>query len=265
MSRKPYIFLALCILSLGTLNAQNDTLNQIDNQGRKQGYWQKQYPNGKAMYQGYFTDGKPSGVMRRYYESGELKVVMKYRDNGDYNYTRFFYEDGEIAGEGLYSQNSKDSLWTYYSYYSGSITSTEEYVKGIKHGMETNYYPNGQKSEEIQWEKNIKNGVWNQYFDDGVVKLKASYSFNAVNGLYTFYWPNGNLYILGNYADNKRHGIWSFFTDDGKKKDEIVYQYGKAENEDELTERDQEFFKMVDENIGKFEDPTIEDVYPGGY
>jgi antitoxin component YwqK of YwqJK toxin-antitoxin module len=235
----------------------------VDGQGLKKGYWQKQYPNGKLMYKGYFKNGKPLGEMHRYYETGELKAIMTFHEESERVYTRFFYDDGEPAAEGYYLNSKKDSVWTYYSYYSGAVTSTEEYVNGIKHGIEKKYYNNGQVSEDIEWSQNMKHGAWNQYFDDGVVKLKTSYSFNNLNGSYQFYWPNGNIYILGNFVDNKQHGTWSFFTDDGKKKSEIVYNYGKSENEDEIIAKDQEFFKMVEENMGKFDDPTIEDVMPG--
>lgn len=247
------------------ISGQSDTINQVDKQGLKQGYWEKQFPNGKMMYQGYFKDGKPVGKLQRFYESGSLKVLMQFKPGTDYAYSTFFYEDGERAGEGWYYQNQKDSTWTYYSFYTGAVTSREEYNKGVKHGWERQYYANGQVSEEILWENNMKHGPWKQYFEDGTVKLEASHAYNMVNGLYKFYWPNGNLYILGNFSDNKRHGTWSFFTDDGQKKTEIVYHFGKAENEDEIIEQDQEFFKMVEENMGKFEDPTIEDVMPRGY
>ena len=241
---------------------QNDTVNQVDTKGLKQGYWKKEYPNGKTLYEGQFKDGKPVGIMKRYYETGELRVKMFYCENSDYTKATFYYDDGEIAAEGTYCQEKKDSLWKYYSFYTGTITSTEVYNKGVKNGIEKQYYPSGQVSEETEWVNNAKHGIWNQYFDDGIQKLKAFHSYNNVNGPYTLYWPNGNILILGNYVDNKRHGNWTFFTEEGKKKFEILYKYGKAENEEDLIEQNQEFFKMVDENMGKFEDPTIEDVMP---
>ncbi len=251
------------VLFIATLVfGQNDTLNQVDNMGLKQGFWVKKYPNGKTLYEGQFKDGKPVGIMKRYYESGELRAKMFYPENSEYINTTFFYDDGEIAAEGRYYQEKKDSLWKYYSFYTGTITSTEVYNKGVKNGIEKKYYPNGQVSEETEWVNNAKHGIWNQYFDDGVKKLKTSYSFNNMNGSYTLYWPNGNIFILGHYVDNKRHGNWTFFTEEGKKKFEILYKFGKAENEEELIKQNQEFFKMVDENMGKFEDPTIEDVMP---
>lgn len=264
MSQSYLSVFVVSFLLFSSVNAQIDTINQVDADGLKQGYWQKNYPNGNLMYKGHFKNGKPVGEMRRYYETGELKAIMSFRKNSEKVYTQFFYDDGEIAGEGNYVNNKKDSIWTYYSYYSGAITSTETYVNGVKHGIEKKYYNNGTVSEEIEWSQDMKHGQWNQYFEDGVVKLKTTYYYNKLNGSYSFYWPNGNIYILGNFVDNKQHGVWSFFTDDGKKKSEIIYNYGKSENEEEIIAKDEEFFKMVEENMGKFEDPTIEDVMPGG-
>ncbi len=218
------------------------------------------------MYEGHFKNGKPVGIIKRFYETGEVRVIMQYNQKSDYVKTKFFYNDGELAAEGTYFQEMKDSTWNYYSFYTGTLTSTEVYNKGAKHGIEKQYYPNGQVSEEIDWVNNAKHGIWNQYFDDGTLKLKTSYSYNQLNGPYTLYWPNGNLMIMGHHLDNKRHGTWTFFTDEGKKEFEIIYKYGKAENEDEILEKYKEFFKMVEENIGKFEDPTIDDVMPSrGY
>jgi antitoxin component YwqK of YwqJK toxin-antitoxin module len=252
------------IVFLGLLNchAQNDTINQLDQQGRKQGYWEKRLPDGNLIYQGYFKDNKPVGEMRRYYESGEIKAIRYYKEDSDWSRAKIFYNNGEMASEGTYYLNLKDSTWTNYSFYSGSVTSVEQYNKGMKQGVEKKFYENGKISEEIEWNMNVKHGKWRQYFNDGATKLIANYSFGKVSGLYIFYWPNGNQYIKGQFIDNKRHGKWFFYKDNGELKTEIVYHYGKAENEEEIIEKDQEFFRMVEENMGKFEEPTLEDVMP---
>jgi antitoxin component YwqK of YwqJK toxin-antitoxin module len=245
------------------LYGQVDTINQTDAQGQKQGYWEKKSTDGILLYQGYFKDNKPVGEMRRYYETGELKAILFYKVNSDCVKTALYYDTGEVAGKGNYYKNLKDSLWSYYSYYTGSVTSTEFYSKGVKNGREKKYYPNGNISEEIDWVNDTKHGAWNQYFEDGTLKLQSFYSNNLVNGPYTFYWPNGKLYIKGIFINNKRDGKWLFYTDEGILKSEIVYVNGQAENEEEIIAKDQEFFKMVDENIGKFQEPGMEDVIPG--
>ena len=82
-----------------------------------------------------------------------------------------------------------------------------------------------------------------------------------VNGRYYFYYPNGLIMISGTFIDDKRHGPWAFYDDNGKEKYKIQYDFGKAENADELIKKDEEYFKMIEENIGKFEDPSLEDFF----
>ena len=126
--------LTLLLLSLPLLLASQeyDTINQLDTQGRKTGYWEKKTPDGNFVYQGYFKEGRPVGEMKRYYETGELKAVMNYMEDNDTVRTKFYYNDGEPAAEGCYLGNQKEGLWTYYSFYSAAVTSTEFFVHGLK-------------------------------------------------------------------------------------------------------------------------------------
>jgi len=70
-------------LVLGTslyVAAQSPPLvNQTDAGNLKQGYWERYYPNGKPMYQGYFRDDVPVGEMKRYYESGNLQAILDHK------------------------------------------------------------------------------------------------------------------------------------------------------------------------------------------
>jgi antitoxin component YwqK of YwqJK toxin-antitoxin module len=260
------IFISI-VLTVNILQAQNDTIfNQTDAKGLKQGYWKKLSPNGKLLYKGFFKDGKPMGEMRKYYESGDLKAIMIYDQKNEHILTKVYYEDGEKAAEGIYYHELKDSIWRYFSYYSGTVIGTESYNKGAKEGIEQHFYESGKLSEEISWKNNRKEGIWNQYFEDGKPKLKTFNSSNKLSGIYTVYYPDGRLFIVGAYVNNLRQGKWTFYDDNGNIKSEIVYNNGKADNEKEIIEKDQEFFKKVEQNIGKFQDPTPEDFMPGkGY
>ncbi|MBN1952137.1 MAG: toxin-antitoxin system YwqK family antitoxin [Bacteroidales bacterium] len=258
--------ICLLFLSVALVAQENDTINRLDAKGLKTGYWEKKSPEGKFIYQGYFKEGKPIGEMRRYYETGELKAIMLYEEGNDRVKINFYYNDGEAAAEGWYYQNQKDSLWTYYSFYSATVTSTENYVRGQKHGLERKFYENGNVSEEIGWSNNMKHGVWKQYYENGVVKLSTGYSYGKVSGPYLVYGETGDIYIKGQFVDNQQEGTWYYYDIDGKVKSELVYKNGVVENEDQLIDKDLEFFNMVEENIrlGKFKEPTMEDVMPGG-
>jgi antitoxin component YwqK of YwqJK toxin-antitoxin module len=262
--KKQFFCQLLLALSILTLNAQTDTVfNQIDSKGLKQGIWKKQYPNGHLMYQGEFKDDQPIGEMRRYYESDGIQAIIKFDTNGTAK-AKLFYEDGDLSAEGNFYQMQKDSLWQYYSYYTNTKVSEEFYLKGKKNGIHKSFYENGQASEEIEWVNDYKEGKWMQYFEDGTVKLKATHNFNMVNGRYYYYYPNGLLMILGNFVDDKRHGPWVFYDENGKEKYTIEYSFGNSENAEALIKSDQEYFDMIEENIGKFEDPALEDFFPGG-
>lgn len=256
------LIISSCFISV--VSAQSDTVfNQTDKQGLMQGYWKKYYENGNLMYKGFFKNNKPNGKMIRYYESGRLQAILIFGEEGEPTKAKLYYEDGEMSAEGNYINTIKDSLWKYYSFWTGALVSEEFYSNGKKNGIQKSYFTNGNVSEEIEFKNDIKDGNWNQYFEDGKKKLETTYQWNKVNGRYTFYYPTGDVYILGNFVENKRHGTWTFYDQDGKEKYKLHYNFGTLNEEDQklINDKDTDFFKMVDENIGKFEEPSIEDFY----
>jgi antitoxin component YwqK of YwqJK toxin-antitoxin module len=260
------ILLLVCFVSYAHLSAQTDTVfNQTDSKGLKQGYWKKNYQNGHLMYKGFFKNDKPIREMRRYYEDGPLQAIMIFSEDGNTSKVRIFYQDGEPSAEGFYYGTQKDSVWKYYSFYSGALLSEEHYLRGKKNGMSRSFYDNGKVAEEIEYLNDEKNGKWNQYFDNGVVKMNSFYKQNKVNGNYIFNFPDGKIKIIGNFLDNNRNGIWTFYNEDGTEKYKLHYDKGNvnADDEKKLMEQDKEFFQKVDENIGKFADPTPEDFFRG--
>ena len=62
-------------LSLGVF-AQNDTINQTDANGLRQGYWIKKYDDGAKKAEGYFKDGKQIGDFSHYYPTGALQTKI---------------------------------------------------------------------------------------------------------------------------------------------------------------------------------------------
>jgi antitoxin component YwqK of YwqJK toxin-antitoxin module len=255
------ILISLCwvmALSLTTISVQGqaDTLfNQTDINNLKQGYWKKTYPDGKLLYKGFFKDNKPVGEMRRYFESGALKAIFFYDKTGESARVRLFYEDGKIAAEGKYFNTLKDSTWKYHSYYSGQVTSTEEFARGLRNGMMVNYYDNGDVSEKLEWKNNKKCGLWEQYLKGNILKLKGTYSDGRLEGEFLVNYEDGKSYAKGQYLHDQRYGKWVFYSKDGSIQSELEYLNGKVVNEDKLNEEQQNMFRTIDENQGKFEEP----------
>ena len=258
------ISLALVFGFFIVFTTQSQDVNSVDELGRKQGKWTKKYPNGITMYEGTFKDGKPIGEMKRYFENGTIKAIMVFNESGEYASATLYYENGKKSAEGFFLNNQKDSTWKYFSYYTQDLVSEEFYKNGIKHGLEKVYYPDGTLSEQTRWKNGTREGKWIRFFEDGTKKSEAKYQFDQLNGPYTVFYATGKWLAKGNYMDGKREGPWLFYDENGNVKYQVNYANGIPDNQQEQLEKDQEFYKLIEENLGKYEEPTIEDFIPGG-
>ena len=66
------LIICLFLLISGVVVAQNK-LNQVDAQGKKQGFWTKKDAEGKLIYEATFKDDKPIGEMKRFHRTENLK------------------------------------------------------------------------------------------------------------------------------------------------------------------------------------------------
>lgn len=218
------------------------------------------------MYKGFFKNDQPAGEMKRYFESGNLKAILIFDELTDYSSVKVYYEDGTLASDGFYVNSKKDSVWNYYSYYDKQLKSREGYKNGMKHGFSFEYYPGGSCFEKTEWKNNMKEGIREQYFKDGSVRLKANYIHGKLTGNYIVYYLNGHPMVKGRYEDDKREGDWVYFEENGSVNHVISYSDGKPLNEEELTRQQQEFFRKIEENIGKYQEPVPADFFPrNGY
>jgi antitoxin component YwqK of YwqJK toxin-antitoxin module len=214
------------------------------------------------MYKAFFRDDKPVGEMKRYFESGRLKAIMNYNRAGESAFARLYYENGNPAAEGRYFKTLKDSVWTYYSYYSKTITARETWNKGVRTGMMLIYYENGDISEKLEWRNNKKSGIWEQYFKGNILKMKAQYTDNKLEGEFVVYTITGTPSITGTYRNNLRDGKWTFYDENGNVEQVLNYQSGTAAETEKLNAEQQEFFRNIDDAQGKYSEPDETDFLP---
>ncbi|MBN2613495.1 MAG: toxin-antitoxin system YwqK family antitoxin [Bacteroidales bacterium] len=236
-------------------SCQDTIFNQADARGLKQGFWKKYFPDGNLMYTGFFKDDKPVGEMKRYYESGGIKALMHFNENGDFASVKRYYENGTLASDGFYKNSKKDSLWNYYSYYDKKLKSSETFKNGIRQGFQYHYFPSGEIFEKTEWKNDLKDGIWEQYFEGGKHRLKATFEKGKLTGTFIVYFPNGMPMVTGYYSNNTREGQWVYYNENGTVSHEISYVNGRAQNEQELDEQQQQYFREIEENIGRFTEP----------
>jgi antitoxin component YwqK of YwqJK toxin-antitoxin module len=210
--------------------------NRMDDHGRRTGPWKMEYPDGTTRYEGSFLEGRPVGLMIRYDESGEIRAKMMYDTLEDRSSAVLYYKSGKIAAEGNYIGREKDSVWTYYSEYDGSLRIRENYLKGALDGLSVTYYPEGGVSEELMWNQGSKEGKWIQYYEDGTVRLRGNYAGDQLNGPYEVWNPEGLPVMSGTYVDGTSHGTWSYFDEKGALLYSLEYDRGKPVDQEKYLE-----------------------------
>jgi antitoxin component YwqK of YwqJK toxin-antitoxin module len=220
--------------------------NQLDEQDRKTGPWKVEYENGRTLYEANFKEGRPVGELVRYYESGAVRARMMFDTLEDLSFTRMYYKNGKQAAEGWYADQAKDSVWTYYSEFDGTIRIQEPYEDGNLQGMVRSYYPSGKISEEVAWLENKKQGSWKQYYENGSLRLKCRYENDMLNGLYEVFSADSTIKVRGAYLENNSNGIWSFYDETGLEVYSIKYEYGKAVDQEKYLQLMQDSLQKYD-------------------
>jgi len=219
--------LILCFSILG----QAQEFNVLDAKGRKQGPYKK-YLEGteQVYYTGQFKDDKPVGLFIYYYKEGPKKAEMHYRKDPDHVHTLTFYMRGGVMAEGNYISQEKDSTWNFFDE-QGKVSSSEQWMRGKKHGQEKVYFPNETLGEELNWKNGLRDGVWKQYFGDGTIYLEGIFKEDHYEGQMTFYFLNGKKEITGKYVKGLRDGTWWYYNADGSVYYQVHYSMGSIVKE----------------------------------
>jgi len=258
MTQKRLFSVLIFIVFVGLIYGQ--TQNQRDASGRKQGYWEATDSKGRLVYAGYFEDDKPVGEMKRYYPTGEVRVILNYDRQTPKVRARFFRQNGEPAAQGNYTGTQRDSVWLYYSNITQTVSHRVEYDAGKHHGKEQSFYPDGNLAEEILWKDGLKNGVWTQYFSNGQQKTAAAYLNDKLEGAYKVFYPDGKTMVEGAYRQDIPDGDWKRYDENGHQVSIIRYARGNIINAEELEAAEQEFFRKVMEQEGRIPEPAVEDL-----
>jgi len=246
------ISITLLFLISMTLSAQNS--NKRDEQGRKQGHWERISPLGRMIYSGNFKDDYPEGEMKRYHKNGMIKASLIFSNKGAKAKARLFNDYGQLSATGNYINKKKDSLWQYYDK-NKQVRIKEHFEDGIKQGLSSYYFPGGQLYESIVFENDLKHGLWERFDMQGKKTIRAHYLKGKLEGYFTIYYSNGLTKVDGLYKNNKREGKWIFYSKKGEVTKTVEYELGYANNQDELDAKQQKELEALEANKNKDIDP----------
>jgi antitoxin component YwqK of YwqJK toxin-antitoxin module len=219
-----FLILLFFVMNTPWIIAQ-DTINKLDNHGKKHGYWIKKDSAGSKVYEGRFTHGIPVGEFRYYYKNGALKTKSVVSRNGTHAATVSWFQNGKKMAAGNYLNEKKDSLWQFYSDLMDTKTSEEFYRNGKLNGVAKVFYPSGPLAELKTYVDGTLEGKWEKYFEDGRIQLKGNYHLGEKHGVIIIYSPDNQVLVKGKYVNGHQDGEW-IYNEAGKGKKREIYKMG---------------------------------------
>jgi len=252
MKRLGLIFLIISLFPI--IYAQTDTINQLDENGLRNGWWIGTYPDGTRRFEGRFDVGKPRGEIKRFYESGTIKAVLFYMDNDSIVNAQFFDEIGNTRASGIYSHQKKEGVWSFMNENKEAVFKVEfrhDFVDGISE----RYYSNGALMEKTTWKRNKLNGPQLLFDEQGNRKAEISYNEGIMSGPYKTWFTNGFIEVNGYYQDNLKTGKWQYFNVNGSLNFELIFEQGILQNSEVLNLQQQKIFEVYERNRILLKDP----------
>jgi len=181
-----FLFIGLFFItpSLSALD-QDDKLNKIDNEGKKQGRWiyygkdrpEEGYPANGKIEEGNYKDDRKEGIWIKYHNDG---VTPKLK--GDYvnnrpqgSYTKY-HPNGKIKEKGSFERNQyRDSLVRFNE--NGKVEYQALYnAEGKEQGKVKYFYANGQVEFEYSAQNGNPVGKAVRYYENGDIKEIIQYA-----------------------------------------------------------------------------------------
>jgi len=208
--------------------------------GKKNGKTKQYYANGKLLLSGSYKNNKKHKKWKYYDKNGDLTEITNW-ENGNRNGVHQQFRNNRLWIEEHYKNGKKAGYWKIFSFNTGEIITSYEYIDGVIQNY-INYYD----CKELP--KAQKKGIWKDYNEGHLVsvgkykntKLEGKFKFfrEFDYGFYTFkngkrngksktYHNNGKLAIKGQYKNDVKNGKWKWYDENGKLSTFQVYKNGE--------------------------------------
>lgn len=91
-------------------NFQKDTVNKIDKNGLKQGFWviyeKEKKEKGQIIEEGFYSDNKKTGDWKHFHNSGKIKSELHFVKGQINGKAKFYNKEGRLTEEGFFVDNN---------------------------------------------------------------------------------------------------------------------------------------------------------------
>jgi len=209
------IIFSILILSFFLTTAQNK-VNQFDDDGYRDGVWEKYYDNNRIRYKGTFVHGKEVGTFKYFSAaSSDFPMIVKvYHKNDDLADVKFSTTKGFLESEGQMRGKKRVGKWLFYHEDGKTVMSEENYADGKLDGEYKTFYPDGSPTEITSYKNGLLEGNYKKYAIKGHLIFDFNYSKGTLNGMAIYYSrKTGDLIKKGPFKDDQRVGTWENYVD----------------------------------------------------
>lgn len=217
----------ITLTSFQFLTYSQDSVNQFNENGKRHGYWSKNYENTQQKrYEGTFEHGKEIGLFK-YYKLDNKKSILsatkEFNAENSQAKVKFYTSKGKMVSEGLMNDKLFVGKWTYYHKNNDGILKTELYNNlGKLNGASITYFENAVMAEKLQFKNGQLHGLCEWYTKNGNLFKSSEFKDNELHGVTKTYNENGELIIEGSYQADLRIGTWKYY-ENGKLTEERLY------------------------------------------
>ncbi len=98
----------------------------------------------------------------------------------------------------------------------GSLIAEGAYIQDEPHGLWSEAYANGQKSESMSYDHGLREGPLLRWYEDGTPSEQTAYRKDLRHGEYKKWYENGRLQMTGTYVNGRPDGTFRTWSADGK-------------------------------------------------
>ena len=191
----------------------------FNKEGLFDGKWEAFFEDGEIWRTFDYTEGNKDKLWTVFYDSTGVKQSETNYSN-DLKEGMYFewYESIKTRQkeEGLYTQDIKHEIWTYWNEYQEKTLEVWDMGK-LLHTYKYEYYENGQVKEEPSYKNGKMHGDWVRFFPNGDIKGTRVFREGLKEGLWVEYHRNppgerDDIFAWkGKYIADKREGKWEWF------------------------------------------------------
>ncbi|MBN2683472.1 MAG: hypothetical protein JXR58_13340 [Bacteroidales bacterium] len=238
-------------------------------EGKRHGITTRWYKNGNRELEMEFSYGQQHGKATWWKNDGSLDIEGNFKNDIQHGKWTYYRENGKKGNEGNYYEGKMDGTWTYwynfdrfenlgdktlifygndtsvlrgnYKPIADQIWKTCNYEKGMKQGLWTIYFENGQKYHEGNFENGLEEGEWTSWYENGKMESQGEFVNGIINGLWKKWHFNGVKLSEIELSMGLKSGIAAYWNEFGElEKEENFILVDVKKNSDKI---------YVDENV----------------